>query len=713
MRVTLGSKLFTFFTAILLLVAILAGLTIYNICVIGKNAENISVQIQKILAVSQIRSNVLMQSSSIRAYMLYRDEQFLEDFRNLGRMNAEMESGLIEIIRPERKPLAQNIKELNDRYTEVCEKEIVPVVKKGLTEQSAIVAANGEGLNLARELVRLTSELENMRYQDTVSVVNNTISATDLAVKSSIVFTILALMIGSISISLTTRRIVQDNNIYRLILATTKNAVLTVDARGRITNLNRLAETIFGITEKVALGKKFDQIFTGRKEPGEVALEAPLMEVLEGGEGRCGEEKIYIGPDGWRYVLMTDCLPFETYHGRPEGAMLIARDITERKVIEERLQGLAVRDSLTGLFNHRFLKERLFEEVERTSREGNPLAFMIMDIDNFKYCNDQFGHLIGDEILKIFSRVLKESLRQYDIVGRYGGDEFAVILPRTDSKEALDVAERLRLAVQEYPFPCKEELLEGKLTVSVGIAVYPKNATRSWDLIRLADEAMYQAKRTSKNKVELYFSALKDFQKELDESEHSLIDNVKTLLTLINAKDRYTYGHSEQVVYYAELIAAGMGLPAEEVKNIKMAGFLHDIGKIELNQEILNKVEPLTPEEWSLIRRHPNWGANIIRPFSSMSHLAPLILHHHERYDGKGYPDGLAGENIPLGARIIAVSDSFDAMTTDRPYAKAKTFYEAVEELERGMGIQFDPTVVRIFLRFLEQIKCEIFSHTA
>ncbi|MCL6634626.1 MAG: diguanylate cyclase [Peptococcaceae bacterium] len=713
MKINIGSKLLLSFSAILLLVTVLAGLTVYNNYTIGRSAKIIPAQMDKIYETSQIRSNVLMQSSSIRAYMLYHDEQFLEDFRQLAKKNAEKEEKLIETIRPERKPLARRIKELNDRYTRVCENEIVPLVKAGLTEQSALAAANGEGLKLARELAGLTAELENMRYQDTLLIANNTIAITDKAVRSSVLFTILALLLGGVSIALTTRRIIQDNNIYRLILATTKNAVLTVDAAGRITNFNLVAANIFDMPEKAVLGKRFDQVFTGRGRPGEVALEAPLMEVLETGEGRCGEEKIYVGTDGWRHVLMVDCLPFETYHGRPVGAMMIARDITERKVIEERLQGLAVRDSLTGLYNHRFLKERLYEEVERASREGVSLSFMIMDIDNFKYCNDRFGHMIGDEILKIFSRVLKENLRQYDIVGRYGGDEFAAILPRTDSKTAYDIAERLRQVIQEHPFPQREKMPEGRLTVSVGIAAYPKNTTSCWDLIKLADEAMYQAKRSSKNKVELYFSVLQDFQKELDESEHSLIDNVKTMLMLINSKDRYTYRHSEQVVHYTELIAAGMGLPAEEVKNIKMAGFLHDIGKIEISQEILNKVEPLTTAEWALIRRHPNWGANIIRPFSSMSHLAPLVLHHHERYDGKGYPHGLAGENIPLGARIIAVADSFDAMTTERPYKKAMTFEEAMEELKNGMGSQFDPAVVSAFLDILRRKRKEFFSQTA
>jgi len=282
--------------------------------------------------------------------------------------------------------------------------------------------------------------------------------------------------------------------------------------------------------------------------------------------------------------------------------------------------------------------------------------------------------------------------------------------PKYDFKRATRV-ETYQFAITELE--AIEKMLEGKLTVSVGIAVYPKNTTNCWDLIKLADEAMYEAKRTSKNKVELYFSVFKDFQKELDESEQSMVGNVKTMLALINSKDRYTYRHSEQVVYYAELISAEMGLPAEEVKNIKMAGFLHDIGKIEISQETLNKIEPLTSEEWALIRRHPSWGANIIRPFSSLNHLVPLILHHHERHDGKGYPFGLSGENISLGARIIAVADSLDAMTTERPYKRAKTFEEAVEELKRGAGTQFDPKVINAFLQVLDRKMNEILLHTA
>ncbi|MGQ9756266.1 MAG: HD-GYP domain-containing protein [Desulfotomaculales bacterium] len=209
---------------------------------------------------------------------------------------------------------------------------------------------------------------------------------------------------------------------------------------------------------------------------------------------------------------------------------------------------------------------------------------------------------------------------------------------------------------------------------------------------------MYAAKQQAKNRVEVASSLLRELEAEWP-AEHPLLHNVVALLRTVHAKDRYTYTHSERVARYAAKLARAAGMRDGEIKKLKLAAFLHDVGKIEIPTKVLNKPEPLTREEWEVIRRHPVVGAEIVGQIKVLEEIAPLILHHHERYDGSGYPAGLAGEAIPLGARIIALADAYDAMTSHRPYRPAKTHETALHEVRQGAGRQFDPSLVKLFVR--------------
>jgi HD-GYP domain-containing protein (c-di-GMP phosphodiesterase class II) len=255
--------------------------------------------------------------------------------------------------------------------------------------------------------------------------------------------------------------------------------------------------------------------------------------------------------------------------------------------------------------------------------------------------------------------------------------------------------------VASFPFSGREKQPGGKITVSIGVASYPENAKTKEELVRLADEALYKAKSCSRNKVELYFSVLDELKQDLDQSEAELVNSTKMLIRIINAKDKYTFGHSERVGRYAVWIAEKIGLPIDEIKTIKIGAFLHDIGKIEIGSEVLNKRGRLTEAEFAVIQNHPVWGAGIIKAVDCLNHTIPLILYHHEKFDGSGYPAGIRGAHIPLPARILAVADSFDAMTSNRPYGERKTITEAVEELKKGAGMQFDPAIVDTFLQVL------------
>jgi diguanylate cyclase (GGDEF)-like protein len=325
----------------------------------------------------------------------------------------------------------------------------------------------------------------------------------------------------------------------------------------------------------------------------------------------------------------------------------------------------------------------------------------MFDIDYFKFYNDNYGHQHGDEVLKQIGAILAEMVQKPNCASRYGGDEFTILVPDNEIR-AMELAEQIKDAIEAYPFLGAEIQPKGKLTVSVGVSTFPKQGKTPKELIRLTDEALYKSKY-SKNKVQLYFSVMDDLREGVAETERDLFNSVKTLVSIINAKDRYTFGHSERVVYYSVRLGEQLNLSKEDMILLRFGAFLHDIGKIEVDREVLNRIGPLKNNEWAALKKHPVWGGDIVRPIISLRKAIPAVLHHHENFDGTGYPDGLAGEEIPLFARILRIADSFDAMTTDRPYKKAKTFEEACAELRRCKGMMFDPGLVDLFITAIEK----------
>ena len=351
---------------------------------------------------------------------------------------------------------------------------------------------------------------------------------------------------------------------------------------------------------------------------------------------------------------------------------------------------LALTDRLTGLGNDRRFLERLERDLDRAELAGTSLALCLIDVDDFKQINDRFGHPVGDRVLA----QIADSLRHGGEAFRVGGDEFALLLPGHTESSGRAVAEAVlaRLAGAEFS--------HGPVTASAGLAVYPGEGLERSEIVRAADRALYRAKRDGKRCVRSYRLGLAEFPEvagpDGDDDRHVLYRTAAGLARAIRARGIDQGGRSSAVGDLSARVGARMGLAPEHVELIRVAGMLNDVGKLALPDELLRKAGPLTELERSTLERHPQIGFQILDSLGA-DPVATWVLHHHERWDGGGYPQRLAGERIPLGARILFVADAYEAMTSDQAWRPRLTEAEALLELQRCAGTQFDPQVVAAF----------------
>jgi diguanylate cyclase (GGDEF)-like protein len=376
---------------------------------------------------------------------------------------------------------------------------------------------------------------------------------------------------------------------------------------------------------------------------------------------------------------------------------LVAIELYQRSSSRElRAMQLALTDPLTGLGNYRHFQERLQIELAAAEQNQSRLTLCLVDIDDFKRINDRFGHPAGDRILTGVAGLLRQGGEAF----RLGGDEFAVLLPGVDERAAMMAAQSITSRIGSL-----EDEEVDQVLVSIGVATSPMRGTSRDELVRLADRALYWAKNHGKNQVRLYRPDVVDLtplkRLGIGSDLAARYRAAASLAKAVDARDEYTGSHSARVSEIAARIAARLGLDSEQIELIRLATSLHDLGKLSIPEEILRKPDALSDAERLVLERHPRIGYQMLEGLG-VDPIADWVLHHHERWDGNGYPDRLRGEQIPIGARIIFVADSYDAMTSDRVYRRRLTDEEAKSELIRCAGTQFDPTIIAAFMEELE-----------
>jgi diguanylate cyclase (GGDEF)-like protein/putative nucleotidyltransferase with HDIG domain len=571
-------------------------------------------------------------------------------------------------------------------------------------------------------------------------------------------------------------------------------SLLNTISRNAIATLNP-DEMLAKIAEQLEAGLTYDHIGIGLldystrevivqaeagKRRGALGQRIPLGSGLIGNVARNGQLATYnagVPADSGRKSLLPDTLAAIAlpifYADQLHGILYIESsqpaDFSEEEVLLlrtladliagalhnalsfQKAQEQAITDGLTGVKTHRFFMEALSAEWKRSTRAGRSFALVLMDLDRFKFVNDFYGHLEGDLVLQRVGHILETNCRRSDVVARYGGDEFVILMPETNMEHARQLASKLRGWISADAL-----LREKNISASFGIACYPLHGSSPQELIQVADASMYlskhqggnavstadhfdpnEAKKWKRDVLEAYlgvtlkrlfatgpeafeeiYSRLKQFTESLAVTEaanggkpapvsaqgpqalpQAVLDTVTSLAFAIDAKDHYTQGHSQKVSAYAALIAEALDLNDLEVEEIRLGGVLHDIGKVAIPENILNKNGSLSPEEWETMKSHVTFGAKILDPLTPLARIREMVLHHHEFFDGSGYPNALRGEEIPLGARIIAVADAYDTITSDRTYKKARSAADALAELERCADAQFDRKIVELFVR--------------
>ena len=392
-----------------------------------------------------------------------------------------------------------------------------------------------------------------------------------------------------------------------------------------------------------------------------------------------------------------------------ESIASVAAIALKNAMLYQVLEKEALLDPLTGLLNRRTLNKRIDEQFEK---KASPITLILLNLDDFSLYNELYGSEEGDKMLKQFARILEQVFGEGSIIARYGGKEFAVLLPFCDALTAMEKTGQVQKLLADYISGSREKIKKF-LTFSAGICSYPMTAANGNQLISYANMAVFQIKQHGKNSIKIFDNSqvVRGDEEKKEGGIQELTSTIYALTAAIDAKDHYTFNHSQCVSKYASLLAEHAGQPPEHVEIIRQAGLLHDIGKIGIPDVILTKSGRLTPEEFSIMRQHVERSIEMIRHLPSLDYVIPAVLGHHERFDGKGYPRGISGEDIPVSARCLSIADSFDAMVSKRSYKNKMPLEDALLEIEKNLGTQFDPVLGRLFINLVKDGTIEVINY--
>lgn len=471
--------------------------------------------------------------------------------------------------------------------------------------------------------------------------------------------------------------LMQEKELLRTTLQSIGDGVVTTDNLGRITSLNTVAQELTGWKNDETKGKPFSDVFRLQNEETGEPVDNPIRKVLETGRtvGLVNHTEM-VNRCGQRIPIADSAAPIRMENGQTFGVVMVFRDVSDEKKHHTQIEYLSYHDSLTGLYNRRYVEENL---NRLDTAENLPISVVMGDVNGLKLTNDVFGHKAGDTLLQNVAGLLVQSCRQGSLIARWGGDEFVILMPRT----RLSTAEAYIQSLKNTRIGINGSGL--RLSLSLGCACKDTAEGNIQAAMREAEEYMYH-------------------QKLLDgKSYRNAIIN--TLLATLYEKSNETEEHSKRMEKHCHYIGRKLRLSSKEMDELSLLALLHDMGKVSIDPRILQKPGALTSAEWDEMKRHPEIGYRIAQATPELTTVSDLILAHHERWDGKGYPRGLKGEDIPLACRILAVTDAYDAMTNDRAYRSAKSSEEAIDELEKNAGAQFDSNIVRIFVQFLRSEK--------
>lgn len=470
-------------------------------------------------------------------------------------------------------------------------------------------------------------------------------------------------------------RFTVEKNKYLQTLMSIGDGVIVVDSDGRVEMLNKIAENMTGYTAAQAAGQPYQQILLLSHENKNRQIKDPVAEVFRtGAVSRYGNHKVLTSKNGAHYNTEDKAAPIKDENGQVTGVVLVIRDVTEKKQQRKEIEHLSFHDHLTGLYNRRFFEE----ELSRLDNQRNlPISIIMGDVNGLKLTNDIFGHSYGDMLLTKVAKVIKDACRANDIIARWGGDEFIILLPKTSPQETELIIDRI-----------KEQFAQEKIhgirgSISMGYSTKVSVEAELIQTVNSAEEKMYLAKTL-----------------ERDSIRSGTLDAIIQMLHKDNDRERQ---HSMRVGMLCQNLGLALGLSEVKVRKLKELGYLHDIGKIVLDKKLLNKGLDLTAEELADVKKHVVVGYRILNAFDDTMDIAEAVLAHHERWDGSGYPKGLKGHEAPLLARIIALVGSFDRMTHESENTKALTQKQAIKKLRKNAGVLYDPQLTEAFINMIEE----------